>query len=116
MILAVVLYVGPLILLCWAWLRVIFRRETDPPIRSWILSLVFLLLMTISYGLTLARLSSEPVGQFFRGWHEKDHALYFAISLLGCGFSWFDRGPIRHQVFTTGVLLCIYYFLLSLLY
>lgn len=101
----------PAALLLWGWFRLILRRSSDPPIALWIPSVVFLVLITMSYGLTLAQILNSRIAlYFFNLWHTSDMAVYLLISFLACLFAWKGKGPIRWQVFATGLLLTILYF------
>ena len=110
-ILGVAILSAPAILMIWGWVRLVRKRPSDPPILSFIPSAVSLLLMTISYGLTLAQIFSPDIATyFFNRWHTNDLAAYFLISLLACVFALVNRSPIRWQVFGSGSLLTVLYF------
>ena len=66
--------------------------------------------MTISYGLTLATIFSHTVGNYFARWNGFDVGIYLLIAFLACPFSWFSVGPVRRQVFSVGLILCVLYF------
>lgn len=100
----------PVALMCWAWTRLIFRRVSDPPFSAWRLPLLFLVLMTVSYGLTLATIFNHTVGNYFAHWNGHDVGIYLLIAFLACPFSWFSVGPIRRQVLSLGLILCAFYF------
>jgi hypothetical protein len=101
----------PIGLMAWGWIRLFLRRPTDPPLMSWWPSAGLLLLMTVSYGLTLAQIFSPVVEHyFFNLWHTSDMAAYLLISFLACVFAWVGKSPIRWPVFCTGLLLTVLYF------
>lgn len=100
----------PIILMAWGWIRLILRRASDPPMVSWIPSVIFLVFMSIGYGLTLAEIFNETISRYlFSLWHTEDAFIYLLISFLACLFAWKGRGPIRWQVFSTGLLLTVLY-------
>ena len=100
----------PIILMAWGWIRLILRRASDPPIVSWIPSIVFLVLLTIGYGLTVAQVFSSRLERyFFNLWHTSDMAVYLLFSFLACLFAWKGKGPIRWPVFCTGIFLTVLY-------
>ena len=110
-IVGVIILAMPIILIVWGWIRLILRRPSDPPIVLWIPSVVFLALMTIGYGLTLAQIVSSRLERyFFNLWHTSDMAIYLLISFLACLFAWKGKGPIRWPVFSTGIFLTVLYF------
>src|SRR5258707_953295 len=101
----------PVLLMAWAWFRLFRRRSSDPQILSWSPSVLCLLLMTVSYGLTLAQFFSPRLERYlFSKWHSSDVGVYFLVSLLACPISWVGKGPIRNQVLALGILLSILYF------
>lgn len=101
----------PAILMIWGWVRLVRKRPSDPPILSFVPSAASLLLMTISYGLTLAQIFSRDIERYlFNRWHTSDMAVYLLISFLACVFALVSRSPIRWQVFGSGSILTILYF------
>jgi hypothetical protein len=114
-ILGIAILASPIVLMAWAWIRLCRKNPSDPPAISWSPSIVFLFLMTCSYVLTLLQIFSTKVERFlFPIWHSNDVGVYFLISLLACPMAWIGKGPIRRQVFATGALLTILYFVVGL--
>lgn len=110
-IFGVAIVCAPGILMIWGWVRIVRRRPSDPSILSFIPSAVSLLLITLSYGLTLAQIFSPDIERyFFSHWHTSDMAVYLLISFLACVFALVNRSPIRWQVFGSGSILAILYF------